>query len=183
MSPDIACLRPVTSCPPASLPTGPRVAGDLPLVCWERPPWGLLEQDFRALEKMMPLALGSTETIFSSQTCFSSCSVHSALPSSLLDSKPQEHFSCLYALVFLCKVPSILSSHLPPSYPTAQVLGHSPLLVLLPLLVSADIVPHRTHTKQSSGAASTPHSETTPGLPLSRIRLTSHVWGLPWWLR
>ena len=42
MSPDIACLRPVTSCPPASLPTGPKVAGDLPLVCWELPPWGLL---------------------------------------------------------------------------------------------------------------------------------------------
>lgn len=120
------------------------MAGDLALVCWERLPWGLLEQDFKALEKMMPLALGSTEAVFSS------CSMPSALPASLLDSKAEEHFSHLYALVFFCKVPSILnstsqhSSHLPPSYATAQVLGHSPLLVLLPLLVSAHIVPHRT---------------------------------------
>ena len=55
----------MTSYPPPSLPTGPKVAGDLPLVCWEQPPWGLLEQDFKALEKMMPLALGSTEAVFS----------------------------------------------------------------------------------------------------------------------
>ena len=143
----------MTSYPPPSLPTGPKVAGDLPLVCWEQPPWGLLEQDFKALEKMMPLALGSTEAVFSSWICFSSCSVPSALPASLLDSKAQEHFSHLYALVFFCKVPSILnstsqhSSHLPPSYAIAQVLRHSPLLVLLPLLVPAHIVPH--HTPQS----------------------------------
>ena len=73
-------------------------------MCWERPPWGLLEQDFKALEKMMPLALGSTEAIFSS------CSVPSALPASLLDSKAEEHFSHLYST-------SQHSSHLPPHMP------------------------------------------------------------------
>ena len=96
----------------------------------EWPPWGLLEQDFKALEKMMPLALGSTEAVFSSWICFSSCSVPGALPASLLDSKAQEHFSHLYALVFFCKVPSILnstsqhSSHLPPSYATLPAHGN-----------------------------------------------------------
>lgn len=113
--------------------------------------------------------------------CFSSCSVPGALPASLLDSKAQEHFSHLYALVFFCKVPSILnstsqhSSHLPPSYATAQVLRHSPLLGLSPLLVPAHIVPHRTPQSRTL-VLSVPLTQKPPLPPtVSRIRLTARV--------